>query len=1168
MRLKHIKLAGFKSFVDPTTVPFPSNLTAVVGPNGCGKSNIIDAVRWVMGESSAKQLRGESLDDVIFNGSTNRKPLGQASIELNFDNSDGSLGGQYASYAEIAIRREITRDGQSNYFLNGTRCRRRDITDLFLGTGLGPRSYAIIEQGTISRVVEAKPDELRSYLEEVAGISRYKERRHETELRIKHTQENLARLNDVCDEITRQLNHLQRQANAAERYQVLKQEERLLKAQIQTLRWRQLNEQLAVHTENLQAQEAALAEAHTAQQTIEVSLEQQRSEQSSASAHRNTIQARYYELGGEISRLEQTIQHQRERREQVQAELAEITRNWQATQDELTTTQQQHEQFAVEVTTLEPQLQQAKQAAEQSQHTLVESEKTLREWQTQWDNFNREASHTAQQVQVEQTRIQHLEQRLQLTQQRITRLEQEHQTIQDAPIPTDDLEQALLAMQAQHAEGEQQLQNQVQQIAVQREHNKQIVGELDTAKSQLQTLRGHHGSLEALQKAAFAQQQGVVTEWLNKRQLADKPRLAHLLQVEPGWETAVETILAPYLQAICVDNLQALNASLAELPQGNLSLVAQSTLAPAPELAQRSVTLLSKVQAPVPLTGLLAGVYVAETLTEALDLAAQLSAQESVVTRTGVWLGNGWLRVSKEVDAKTGILQRKRELTELAEALKIAEQKTGELQTAVTAGQQQLADFEHARNEKQRDQVELIAKQADLRARQHVRQARVTQLEQRAQQISTELQDCATQLSTDQASLTQTRAHLQQAQQIIEQHAAQRETLLQSKTSYQTALDAARQQARSDQNAAHQFALRLQAAKLQLDTTQQNHSRLQQQLQDLQQRQQFLQQTLTDNADPIAELAQQLQEFSELRVNVENELTAARSQVEQLERAIQQLEKQRHAAEENIDTIRSQLEQARLTAQELQVRSKTVQEQITESGYDLQALLEQLPEEIIATEWEEQLAQVTRKIERLGAINLAAIDEFNALNERKTYLDAQHADLTEALTTLEGAMHKMDRETRSLFKDTFDKVNEHFKTLFPTLFGGGNAGLELLGDDLLEAGVAVMAQPPGKRNSTIHLLSGGEKALTAIALVFALFQLCPAPFCMLDEVDAPLDDANVGRFCNLVEQMSAKVQFIFISHNKLAIEMAQHLAGVTMHEAGVSRMVAVDVEKAIELAAA
>lgn len=1173
MRLKHIKLAGFKSFVDPTTVPFPGNLAAIVGPNGCGKSNIIDAVRWVMGESSAKQLRGESLDDVIFNGSSARKPVGQAAIELTFDNSAGKLQGQYAAYGEIAVRRELTRDGQSTYFLNGTRCRRRDITDLFLGTGLGPRSYAIVEQGMISRVIDAKPDELRAYIEEASGVSKYKERRHETELRIKHTEENLARLNDIREELGKQLDHLQRQANAAERYNVLKQQERLLKAQIQALRYRAMNEQLTEQTHLMENHQSQLETATNTYQQLETELEKQRELHTTATSQTNDVQANYYQIGNDISRLTQSLQHQQEKQTQWQTEQRELAQTEQTIQQQCQEMEQYLANLTNEIASLKPQALAAQQTAEQSNQTLTDVEQALHKWQQQWEEFNHTTASIEQNIHVEQARIQQSEQHIQTVKQRLNRLEQEHKqhALEFDSLPADDLAQKQQDLQNQQATTEQSLQTVLRNITEQREQIKQLITTLDQRKQHLQALHGQQGSLEALQQAALGQNETNVVNWLTERQLVEKQRLAQLLRVEAGWEQAVETVLEKYLQAVCVDNLTTLD--LNALPQGNLSLITTKNSSHSSNTSLTNSNTLSpladKVTAPFALDALLAGIYTAENLSSALSIANSLAPHESIITRDGVWLGNGWLTTVHKADAKQGILRRERELNELKKSINEVSDNIQQQQNHLQTTQSQLHQLENERESIQRHHAELIAAQAELRAQQQVRAARLTQAQQRAQQIESEIHDCKQQIAQDEQSLHHAQQTKLAAQEQLQARNTERDNLLQAKTEQQTTLDNARHQAQTNRETAHQLALRVQAVEMQLTSTQQNQTRLREQLQQMQERKIALENLIAQNNEPLTEINQQLHTLNAEQTTIENKLNSLKQEAEKLQQRIQQLEKQRHQTEQTVGSARDELDRIRFTAQELQVRAKTLQEQIVESGFELATLLNELPADAMDAPWEEQLLQVVRKIERLGPINLAAIDEHQTCLERKNYLDAQNADLTEALTILQNAIQKIDQETRARFKETFDQANTNFQGLFPRLFGGGRASLELTEDgDLLTAGIALMAQPPGKRNSTIHLLSGGEKALTATALIFSLFQLNPAPFCMLDEVDAPLDDANVVRFCNLVKEMSNQVQFIFISHNKLAIEMASQLAGVTMHEAGVSRLVAVDVDEAIALATA
>lgn len=1168
MRLKSIKLAGFKSFVDPTTVLLPTNLSAVVGPNGCGKSNVIDAVRWVMGESSAKYLRGESITDVIFNGSTGRQPIGQASVELIFDNSDASLGGEYAQYAEISIKRLVTRDAQSNYYLNNTRCRRRDIVDIFLGTGLGPRSYAIIEQGTISRLIEAKPDELRVYLEEAAGISKYKERRRETELRIGHTRDNLARLTDLRDELGKQLDHLQRQAQTAEKYKILKEEERLLKGQLITLRWDGLSTQLGEQIRFIRENELRLEALQTEQRSIDTEIEQKRHEQSEFQEAFNEVQSRFYQLGAEIARLEQSLQHLRERRKQLENDLTQAETALAELNEHLTQEQRQILTQQNYLTELSPQLEEAQVAANAAQQTLSQSEQALQQWQKQWDEFTRQSSEVSQTASVQQTRIQHLEQRLQATQQRLSRLVEEQ-----GQLSTQQNEEQVAKLQSQIADVNAKLQEQqaklqetLEQIKQQRQTNQQRQVQLDQARNQVQTLRGRKASLEALQQAALGQRNNSVVEWLKQNELSENARLAQTLKVSEGWERAVETVLGMYLEAVCVKDITSITHLLSSLTKGTLTCFNTDYKSANTLSRQDRLSLADKVNADASLQTLLGSVYVVENLEEAIALTSSLSAHESVITPEGIWFGPNWLRVSRDKDERAGVLQRERELSDLEQQISQAVASVEQLQVQLQTDVSQLQHFEEERERLQKSQGELARQQSDLTAQARIEQSKIDQAKQRHLRLTQEHQELQQQQEADQAQLQQTRDVWQQAMQQMDRFADQRETLAGEKEGLQQNLLNARQQMQSTQAAMHELNVALRTTKVQLESLQQGEQRNQQQFTQLQQRCETLKQAYADTTQPIAEAEQQLELLLTQRVAVEADFTAQRQELSTYEHALQTLEKNRQICEQNLQAVRSQLEQYRLDQQTWQVKQQNFQEQVNELGFVLEEVKQAMPDEANESEWEQQLQKTTQRIDRLGAINLAAIEEFSQQSERKNYLDAQDADLNQALATLEDAIRKIDRETRTRFKETYDKVNGSFQDLFPRIFGGGSATLELTGEDLLETGMAVMARPPGKRNSTIHLLSGGEKALTAIALVFSIFQLNPAPFCMLDEVDAPLDDANIGRFCTLVKEMSEKVQFVFISHNKLAMEMANQLIGVTMHEPGVSRLVSVDIAEAMAMA--
>ncbi|HEX6592882.1 MAG TPA: chromosome segregation protein SMC, partial [Moraxellaceae bacterium] len=659
MRLKSIKLVGFKSFVDPTIAHFPTNLSAVVGPNGCGKSNVIDAVRWVMGESSAKNLRGENMTDVIFNGSTARKPVAQASIELIFDNSDATLGGEYAQFAEISIKRLVTRDAKSDYFLNGIRCRRKDITDIFLGTGLGPRSYAIIEQGMISRLIEAKPEELRVYIEEAAGISKYKERRRETENRMRHTRENLERLSDIREELEKQLSHLQRQAQAAEKYKEYKEEERLLKAQLQALRWQALDTQVGQRETLIRELEIRLEAVIAEQRAADAALEKQREGQIELSDKFSEVQSRFYRIGNEISRLEQNMTHQRERLTQLKDDLAQAERSHQQASEHLQLDEAQLEDVRAQMLGLEPEQALFHAQAEELAGGLAAAEERMQHWQQEWEQFNQSAAGARQQAEVEQSKIQHMEQAVQRSRERAERLENERKSLVAGPLADEVamLNEQLAEVELELESGQEKADSASAGIAAQRDRNNQLHNEADGYKARLQALKGREASLEALQQAAMGQAGGVTT-WLESHGLAARPRLADRLQVQAGWERAVETVLGQHLQAVCIDDLGSLTDKLADLGKGSVTLLETR----GPDAANGNAgTLLSSYVQGAETRGLLAGIYAVADLPAAMALRSRLAAHESVVTQDGLWLGPNWLRVIRENDAESGVLARKQE---------------------------------------------------------------------------------------------------------------------------------------------------------------------------------------------------------------------------------------------------------------------------------------------------------------------------------------------------------------------------------------------------------------------------------------------------------------------------------------------------------------------------
>ena len=1166
MRLRKIKLAGFKSFVDPTTLTIPGNLVGVVGPNGCGKSNIIDAVMWVMGESSAKHLRGDALTDVIFNGSTARNPVGQATVELLFDNSEGRAGGQYASYSEISIKRQINRDAISTYYLNGTRCRRRDIQEIFLGTGLGPRSYAIIEQGTISRLIEAKPDELRTFIEEAAGISKYRERRRETENRIKHTKENMSRLTDIRDELAKQLNHLQRQAKAAERYQGLKKEERQLQAELLALNWKHLKahmkdeEELVITQENLV--EAGVAELRR----VESELEKYRDELVSANEGFNTAQSNFYGVGGEISQLEQKLQHAKERISSIEQDIKQAQQEEASANQHLQQDKDKLETLVATASSLEPKLQGSRNESDKAYEFLNESEQAMQGWQVEWDTFNEASADYSRQEQVGETRLEHLQQGIDESLQRRKALEQELDAI-DNDASRKIIEEQTAAVKT--AEGKQseftrQLEAKRETLLTLRNAAQALNDKANEHRRAQQKLEGRLSSLEALQQSSFGKDQKKISSWLESTGLTDKPRLAQQLEVETDWVAAVEIALEDDLQDIVVDDHEQYTTKLATLSEGNLGII--SAAGQTSPVKTKFVRLADKIKASFSLAGLLDGIYIAESLEAAKEIRTQLQGNESVITRDGIWLGRGWSRVCRGMDEQNRTLTREQEIQELKSGYATAEQQLQELEANIESSRISHEQAEQAINDLQSDLRQNQEELSGFRASIAASRAQQEQIEARTANINEELVSLDEQTNDDEFEIETINNNLLSVSGNRKDMEGQREALINLKEQHRSSLDSARQSWQSTHEESHGIALQLESISSQRASIEQGMKRNQMQLEHLQKRCEDLKRSLSEHEEPLQGYQDELELKLKDKVSTEKCLADTRTRVQTIEATLRESEQHRIVKEQKQQELRELLEKARLATQESRIRLQTVEEQLESNGHEVAVILEQLVEDASVDVWKERLEGLARKIQRLGPINLAAIDEFSQLSERKTYLDSQDEDLTKALNTLENAIHKIDKETRTRFKETFDKLNTNLKEKFPQLFGGGHAYLKLIGEDLLQTGVTIMARPPGKRNSTIHLLSGGEKALTAVALVFSIFELNPAPFCILDEVDAPLDDANVARFSDMVIKMSSDVQFIFITHNKITMEIANQLLGVTMHEPGVSRLVSVDVEEAVEMA--
>ncbi|HEX3847409.1 MAG TPA: chromosome segregation protein SMC [Steroidobacteraceae bacterium] len=1165
MRLTRLKIAGFKTFVDPTTIGFPSSLTGVVGPNGCGKSNIIDAVRWVMGEISAKHLRGESMADVIFNGSSARKPLGAASVELVFDNSDGKIGGEYARYDEVSLRRAVSRDGTSDYFINGTKVRRKDITQLFLGTGLGTRSYAIIEQGMISRVIEARPDDLRAFLEEAAGISRYKERRRETENRIGHTRENLDRLNDLREEVEKQIRHLQRQAATARRYQTLKEDERKLHAEVLVLRMQGLDQEASARDAATASCETAMQAALADLRTIEAEIERIRVDQTAKADALGAIQTRFYEAGSNVTRIEQGIQFSRELRarqrsdlEQAQAQVTDLRGVLERDRLELGS-------LARDLSAMIPGLDSAHGEERRAAEALLESERALAAWQQTWDGHAQAVAHGQRETGVERARIEHLDaQQRRLISQR-ERQEAEHESLTQLQpsLALDALEERAAHARDAGRKASAELQELLAEITVTRDREREETQALNALRTRWQEALGSQVSTDALQQAALGKVSGKVTEWLKSKSLDRHPRVGQQLRVERGWERAVETVLGSYLEAVCVEGLEGVAEYLDSFDGGHLTVVNLDAEA---ARGGDAGSLLAKVNGAG--VSILSTVYTAETLGEALARRRRLAQGESVVTRDGIWIGRDWLRISRDADPHTGVIEREATLREINVQVAALADEVKAMEARLEGSRGGLHDLEDKRDRLQAEVNRLHRDHLDRRAELDAAQARSMESAHRLTQLETQLADVRGELGRTDADLRAARARMEGAIDALAALEPRRIELEEERDRLRQEQAAARTAAQGAQTAARELALQVESRRSSHASLTTTVERIVKQLDGLESRRDELAGQIQAGEAPLAASQAELEQALRVRTEIDAELSAARIASDELDSVLRGREDDRAGIEQRVEAARTALDDTRMAASEVRVRRESVAEQFAATHFEIAVITAALAPDATAAASEALLTETKEKIERLGQVNLAAIGEFKEQSERKEYLDRQCKDLTDALETLESAMRKIDRETRTRFQDTFDRVNAGLKEKFPRLFGGGHAYLELTGEDgTAGEGVSVMARPPGKRNSTISQLSGGEKAMTAVALVFSIFDLNPAPFCLLDEVDAPLDENNVGRFCDIVRDMSRNVQFIFITHNKTTMELAAQLVGVTMNEPGVSRLVAVDVDEAVRMAA-
>jgi chromosome segregation protein len=1163
LRLSQIKLAGFKSFVDPTNISLPGQLVGIVGPNGCGKSNVIDALRWVLGESRASALRGESMQDVIFNGSGNRKAVSRASVELVFDNSLGKVGGQWASYAEISIKRALQRDGDSNYYINNQNVRRKDITDIFLGTGVGARAYAIIEQGMISRIIEAKPEELRVFLEEAAGVSKYRDRRRETELRLADTRVNLSRVSDILLELDKQLTHLGEQAEVAQVYRELETRREttqrllwLLNKQEAVARRERYVQQVEKTRNELEAEIAKLRE-------VESQLEGRRSEHFSLSDSVHAKQGDLYATNAEVARLEQQLAFLNDQRNRLAQQILNGERQIAQQQTQLkglhslqTHWQDQQQEAAVRITLCE-------ERAENEMQHLPQAEETARLAQEKHNSMQREQLVIQQQLQLAETQRGHIASNLQQLEGRRSRLQQEREGL---PSPdTDALTQAqqqaaeLATMQAEQREKLSALQQQLPQADALRRESRLSAQELER---QLGHTEARLNALKQLQ--AQLDNDKDLKAWLAGRGLDAMPRLWQSIRIEQGWEDALEAVLRERINALPLSRLEDVTAW--DSPPGKVALFGMDTAIRQKTSARSGMKPLSDLvqvlddKAASVLDDWLHDVYAADDLSAAMACRAELASGGWLVTPQGHLVSAHSVLFHAPDSQVHGILARQREIELLqeeaalrADALGHGKEAAAEADAACQEVERQIADLRSSTSALQQQLHDVQLQTLKLTQASERTQERRAQIAQEMEELTMRAAEAQQQMEELNHAMAEQRERLEQQQIGCEQS---REQAVAQESTLREVRERAQQRQRELQEA--NFFAKTCAEKLSDlgSNIEQNTATLQTQEAALAASQQEFA-SLTEG-----DVQAQLQAVLEQRQVQEQSLAEARNVLEHATVTLNQFEQSRLSSEQKLNPLREKVSELTLKEQEARLQFEQWSEQL--QGIDEAPLLPLLEGAKIGG-LQSELAKLGVEISALGAVNLAALEELQSSQERKTYLDAQAKDLSEAIGTLEDAIRRIDKESRDLLMATYEEVNRHLTELFPILFGGGEARLVLTGEEILDSGVQVMAHPPGKKNASIHLLSGGEKALTAIALVFSLFQLNPAPFCVLDEVDAPLDDTNTERLCKLIQKMSDKTQFVYISHNKITMEMAQQLVGVTMQERGVSKVVSVDIEEAMRM---
>ena len=1161
MKLEKIKLVGFKSFPDQVTIDILSNVTAVVGPNGCGKSNIVDAVSWALGHD-AREMRAAYADDVIFSGTGGRRAMGLASVELLFDNADNTAGGQYASYNQISIRRSVDRSRESKYFINNTRCRRRDIHDMFANTGLGTHGYAIIEQGMISRIIEAKPDEMRLYIEEVAGIAKYRDRKRDAEIRMRHTRENLARVRDILDEIDKQLRKLKRQAGDAERFKRLKEQRHELSIRVLALEYRQYDEQRRHYEKQLSELRLKLESNQTKITAAETQTQKLRLAQDEWNEKLNKTNESFYALNAEIAGIEQDIANRRKNLEQLSQEQEAIEQAVQKCEARDETQQQRRSQLRQKLRTVKQAISRANEKMEAYRQQLSEAEQKQSQLRSEWDSHHSSGKEVLDNVEVYRVKIDYCVAELNSIQNRKSEITEYQATIQphDAKTQLAQESHELQTLEQTLSLHEQSIQDHNSAAAQLQSQVDDTLKDTHEAGIYVQDLRGRLASLIALQEEASEQAPEDLTNWLHKHNLSDVKKVVDHLEVEAGWEKAVEQVLGYMLSGMEVDALDNYIKISPEIKAGRLTMIESAT--PSADITQDSLAI--KIKNSATIQSLLAHIYIADDLHLAMQRRAQLAPYESLVTAEGLWLGKHWMQLHRNYE-QNGILSRRREIEQLQSEIATADKKVNDLHAQTESLRDRLQVCEQVREQIRLKFQTCMNDISDIKLQMQQTEIKIKQDNDLMQNLDNEL----TRLSERETNMQKQHDILQkdceQATALASGHDSSSSALEQQRVESEEAVVATRNQISEQQRQLHEIEIEQHSFITELkgldEATEQNR----QQRTDLMHRRKAMYEALQKSREPISQQQVEIQGLINQRDEFEATISECNTTIKDRQSRIHELEMQHKSLHEARENMQSQRQQLHGSHQAAAARCSDLRQKLSD--------VDSAPEQLVDGKEAEDLTQVRadlekveQKISRMGSINLIAIEEFEELRARKSYLDNQNQDLVSALESIQKAIDKIDHESKEKFKDTFEQINDKLNIIFNRLFNGGYARLELVEKNWLEGGVSIMVYPPGKKLSSMRLLSGGEKALSALAVVFAIFELRPAPFCILDEVDAPLDENNILNFCKLINDMSEKVQFMIITHSRLTMESVNTLIGVTMAEPGISRLVSVNIEEAAQIA--